>query len=148
MIQLTLINNSDARIPRKFLQKWIAQIDKLAAKSIDAKRYRNRELVIAFLNKPQARELNQRFRGKDYATDVLSFEGQEKNQIGELVICPQVIRKQAAEHGLTQQEELGYMVLHGFLHLLGYDHETNAEDAQKMFALQDALFEKLRKASR
>ncbi len=87
--------------------------------------------------------MNHEFRGKDYATDVLSFDSLEPTSLGELVLCPEVLKRQAQEHGLTYQQELGYMLLHGVLHLLGYDHETNPKDAEKMFALQDAVFETL-----
>ena len=72
----------------------------------------------------------------------------DDESLGDLVICLDVIKRQAKEHGLTVQEELGYMVLHGFLHLLGYDHEANVRDAKKMFTLQDDLFEKLLKKSK
>jgi probable rRNA maturation factor len=60
-----------------------------------------------------------------------------------LAIAPEVIKRQAKEHGLLFREELGYMVLHGFLHLLGYDHETSERDARVMFKLQDQLFEEI-----
>jgi probable rRNA maturation factor len=53
------------------------------------------------------------------------------------------LKRQAREHKLSFQHELGYMVLHGILHLLGYDHETSEADAEKMFAIQDEVFEKL-----
>jgi probable rRNA maturation factor len=54
-----------------------------------------------------------------------------------------VIAVQAREHGLLVREELGYMIIHGFLHLLGYDHEKSPGAAEKMFNIQDQLFEKL-----
>ncbi|MNT92934.1 Endoribonuclease YbeY [compost metagenome] len=59
-------------------------------------------------------------------------------------MCPDVLKKQAKDHDLTYKHELGYMLLHGVLHLLGYDHETSEEDAEKMFKIQDEAFEKLR----
>ena len=109
-----------------------------------AKKLRGKELVVAFLDPGPARKLNKQFRQKDYATDVLSFGAEgDPAALGELVICPQVIVRQAKEHGLSVREELAYMVLHGVLHLLGFDHETSERDAKKMFKLQDGLFEKL-----
>ncbi len=64
--------------------------------------------------------------------------------MGELVLCPQVISRQAKEHGLTLDDELGYIMLHGVLHLLGFDHEKNKVEETKMMTLQDEVFENLR----
>jgi probable rRNA maturation factor len=140
-MQLTLVNHSSARIPRKFLSEWVAV---LAQQPKLSKKLRGKELVVAFLDPKPARKLNKQFRRKDYATDVLSFGAEgDPSSLGELVICPQVIVKQAKEHGLSVREELAYMVLHGILHLLGYDHDTSEGDAKAMFQLQDSLFEKL-----
>jgi probable rRNA maturation factor len=115
----------------------------LAGKKVSAKRFAGKELVIVFVNSKEQRRLNKSFRGKDYATDVLSFDPMEPGALGELVICPEVIARQAKEHGLLVREELGYMVLHGFLHLLGFDHEKGEREAKRMFTLQDDLFERM-----
>lgn len=141
MIQLNLINQSDARMPRAFLQAWVADLER-ALRARRVKLPRASELTIVFLDVGPARKLNRQYRGRDYATDVLSFQNEEP--LGDLVLCPQVLERQAREHGLAFREELGYMVIHGVLHLLGYDHEENARDAERMYALQDAIFEKLR----
>lgn len=142
-MKLELVNRSGRAVPSAFLRAWVRALDRAAARKISSKKWKGRALVIAFVDEKEIRRLNREFRGKDKATDVLSFESEEKNSLGELAICPHVISKQAREHGLLVREELGYMVLHGFLHLLGYDHESNARDAKKMFSLQDELFEKL-----
>lgn len=82
------------------------------------------------------RDLNRRFRGKDEATDVLSFpstnlaEGPEKIA-GDLAISVETARKQAAEQGHTLGVELRVLMLHGLLHLAGYDHETDAGKMQR-----------------
>jgi probable rRNA maturation factor len=143
VIKLTIVNRSGRSVPRKFLVNWVARMSRLAAKRISAKKFADRELVIAFVTSVEIKRLNKQFRGKNKATDVLSFESDETESLGELAISPEVISKQAREHGLLVREELGYMVLHGFLHLLGYDHETSESDARKMFALQDELFDQL-----
>jgi probable rRNA maturation factor len=103
-----------------------------------------RELVIVFLDPIPAKKLNKTYRQKNYATDILSFEGATPQDLGELVICPQVLQKQAKEHDLSFKAELAYMLIHGVLHLLGYDHERSATEAKKMFAIQDQLFDRLR----
>lgn len=68
------------------------------------------------------KRLNKLYRGKNYATDILSFAPKE-GTLGELVLCLPTIRSQARRNGLGTKEELGYMLVHGVLPLLGYDHE-------------------------
>jgi probable rRNA maturation factor len=137
-------------VPIAFLRRWFRLMGELAGKeaAIPKTRFKGKEVVIAFLPADAARATNFQFRGKDYATDVLSFESDEVGVLGELVICPEVISRQAKEHGLLVREELGYMVLHGFLHLLGFDHERSAAEAKRMFAIQDRLFDRLLSATR
>ncbi|UYL09217.1 rRNA maturation RNase YbeY [Bdellovibrio sp. SKB1291214] len=143
-MQVLIINESKHSIPRKFIQEWmdsvIAELRKRKVITADKAR---RELTLVFLDKKPAQKINNEFRGRDYATDVLSFDSMDPSSFGELVMCPEVLKKQAKEHKLTFQKELGYMLLHGTLHLLGYDHETNEKDAKEMFDLQDAIFERL-----
>ena len=144
-MNVLILNQSKVRAPRKFLHEWIALIENSLSKSKVLKaRHRKLELTIVFLDPKPAKQMNQQFRGRDYATDVLSFDPMDPQSLGELVLCPQVLRRQAKEHKLSFQHELGYMVLHGILHLLGYDHETSVGDAKKMFDIQDRLFAKLK----
>ena len=126
------------RMPRRFLEKWIGRLSK-------QKPFRSKqgELVIVFVDAAEMKSLNRKYRGRNYATDVLSFEAE--GSVGELVVCPQVLRAQAKDTGLSFRHELGYMVIHGALHLLGFDHENSAGDAKRMFALQDRIFTILRK---
>jgi probable rRNA maturation factor len=87
------------------------------------------------------KKLNKKMRQANYATDILSFCGDEGDSFGELVICPQVLKKQAKEHGFSFQHELIYMLIHGVLHLLGYDHEQHQRKASEMFRIQDKIFQ-------
>lgn len=145
-MQVLILNESRHAVPRQFVQSWVADVvQELRKKKILSAPQARRELALVFLDKKPAQKINFEFRGKDYATDVLSFDSMEPTSLGELVLCPEVLKRQAREHGLSYQQELGYMLLHGILHLLGYDHETNEAEARKMFALQDALFESLLK---
>ncbi|WP_413294398.1 rRNA maturation RNase YbeY [Bdellovibrio sp. HCB185ZH] len=143
-MQVLIINESKHTVPRKFIQEWMDQVvaELKKRKVLNAEKAR-RELTLVFLDKKPAQKINNEFRGKDYATDVLSFDSMDPSSFGELILCPEVLKKQAKEHKLTFQKELGYMLLHGTLHLLGYDHETNEKDAKEMFDLQDAIFERL-----
>ncbi len=140
-MSLLVINQTSHRAPRTFLKGLHAQM----VKKLPKKHARDLkgELVVVLVDKKQGQKLNWQFRKKNYATDVLSFASLDPSSLGELVICLPVIRRQASEHGLTFRQELAYMLIHGVLHLLGYEHETSDTDARKMFRLQDRLFEDL-----
>lgn len=138
-----ILNRSAERVPKAFLLSWIRAVERELAREKVKLPKKNLELTILFLEEKAGRELNKTYRGKNYATDVLSFDGDGAESIGELAIVPQVIKRQAKEHGLLYREELGYMVLHGILHLLGYDHEKSKREASRMMALQDRIFERL-----
>jgi probable rRNA maturation factor len=71
------------------------------------------------------RALNRQFRGKDMATDVLSFPSESRGFLGDIVIAAGVAARQARDAGHSVQTELRVLSLHGLLHLLGYDHETD-----------------------
>jgi probable rRNA maturation factor len=91
----------------------------------------------------QMKKLNKAWRGKDYATDVLSFPAPKvffkQGQIGELVVCFPVLKKQAREEGHTVARELEILLVHGVLHLLGFDHELGAKQAATMRKWEEAL---------
>ncbi len=101
----------------------------------------------SFTSAPRMRRLNQEFLGKDYATDVLSFPSpkilQEMGYLGELVICTSVMKRQAREQKHSEKVELAVLVVHGFLHLLGYDHEKGPRQAAQMRTLENALLAKV-----
>ncbi|MNL02384.1 Endoribonuclease YbeY [compost metagenome] len=145
-MNIQIVNQAKEAVPRKFVQTWGELLSKELIKRKEvAKEFKDVELTLVFLDPRPAKKINKEFRGKDYATDVLSFESMTPDSLGELVLCPSVLKKQSKEHGLTYKVELGYMLLHGVLHLLGYDHETSEEDAKEMFGLQDEIFEVLLK---
>ncbi|MCB0364734.1 MAG: rRNA maturation RNase YbeY [Bdellovibrionaceae bacterium] len=135
-----VLNQGKSPVPRKFVESSLTSF----ARSLKRRKVglggESRELVVVFADERQARALNFQYRKKDYATDVLSFESLDSDSFGELVLCLDVVRRQAKEHGLTVREELSYLLLHGFLHLLGYDHEGNETEAQRMFDLQDSIW--------
>ena len=90
-----------------------------------------RTFSIAFISDSRMKQLNQLFRGKDSTTDVLSFPHEPddfdpyKNNLGDIVISAEQAQKQATENGLTLEAEIKQLILHGLLHLCGYDHETD-----------------------
>lgn len=97
------------------------------------------------MDSKKIRQLNQDFRSHAKVTDILSFSGFTEGELGELVICGSVVDSQAVDHELSKNEELGYMLIHGVLHLLGYEHERGGRKEREMFKLQDDLFDTLRK---
>ncbi len=93
---------------------------------------------ISTVGDAEIRRLNRRYRGKDAVTDVLSFgygKGRKDMSLGDIVICLPQVKRQAKRTGKLVREEFALMVVHGMLHLLGYDHITLAEE-RVMFGLQ------------
>jgi len=84
------------------------------------------EVALVLTRDPAVRELNARYRGQDKPTDVLSFPGAGgKAGLGDIVVIVDTAERNARRLGRTLQRELGVLALHGFLHVLGYDHETD-----------------------
>ena len=81
--------------------------------------------TIAFVSDTNIRKLNQQFRNVDRPTDVLSFPAGEDTNLGDIAISVQTAAAQARENGLTFEAEIAQLILHGLLHLCGYDHETD-----------------------
>ncbi len=96
------------------------------------------------------RTLNRRYRGKDRATDVLSFSFREgsfshiqPDFLGDIVICVPVAVRQAAETGHSVSREIDMLLIHGLVHLLGYDHEISSREALRMKRREQALLKRL-----
>ena len=105
-----------------------------------------RTFSVAFISDDRMKQLNELFRDKDSTTDVLSFPHEpdefdpDKNNLGDIVISVEQAQKQAAENGLTLENEIKQLVLHGLLHLCGYDHETdNGEMNTRELELREKL---------
>jgi probable rRNA maturation factor len=99
------------------------------------------EMNIVFLSKEQIQEMNKTYRNIDKVTDVISFPDQEDNYIGDIFICLDRAKEQAIDYGHTIEREIGFLAVHGYLHLLGYDHHTEAEE-KIMFAKQEEILKK------
>ena len=107
---------------------------------------KGRLFSVAFVSDSRMKQLNEVFRGKDTTTDVLSFPYEadkfdpDKTNLGDIVISAEQAQKQAAENGLTLEGEIKQLILHGLLHLCGYDHETdNGEMNARELELREAL---------
>jgi probable rRNA maturation factor len=93
-----------------------------------------REVSVLLVGARRSRSLNARYRGRDRSTNVLSFPAPAlgaRSALGDLVICPAVLRAEAREQNKDVRAHWAHMVVHGMLHLLGYDHERTRE-AQRM----------------
>lgn len=102
------------------------------------------ELSLLFVASDHIRKLNNRFAGNDYATDVLAFPMMEDEEegsllLGDVVICPEIAEKNAAELGHELQDELAALVVHGTLHLLGYDHQREDDKAKMDSRMREIL---------
>jgi probable rRNA maturation factor len=90
--------------------------------------------TIAFVSDKRIRELNRQFRGIDKATDVLSFpaDGPDELNLGDIAIATETAATQARENGLSFNDEIAQLILHGLLHLSGYDHETDNGEMNRL----------------
>ena len=109
------------------------------------------ELSLLFTEDGEMKDLNRQYRGKDKTTDVLSFPQSDGGKapdeahglLGDVVISVDTAQRQANEYGVTLTEEIDRLLIHGILHLAGYDHETSTTDAKKMRAKEESLIKKL-----
>ena len=98
------------------------------------------ELSVALVGQGRMRKLNKKYRSKNRVTDVLAFSQNQKFPVltgkelglGEVVICLREVRKNAKRYGSAFEKELSRVLIHGILHLLGYDHEKSEAEAKKM----------------
>ncbi|MCS6873431.1 MAG: rRNA maturation RNase YbeY [Pyrinomonadaceae bacterium] len=93
---------------------------------------KNKDFCVVFVSDRQIKELNRRFRKKNYPTDVLSFSYDETDLLGDIVISLETAQKQAIENDLPFEVEIKQLILHGVLHLCGYDHETDNGEMNRL----------------
>lgn len=141
-ITIQLAVNDEIFIPNKSLiRRW-------ATKALKNHRITN-ELTIRIVNRDEMTELNKTYRNKNGPTNVLSFPFEMPDQIdleqhilGDIVICAAIVNQEAQEQHKLLDAHWAHMVVHGVYHLLGYDHETDAE-AEEMEALEIKTMQEL-----
>lgn len=108
----------------------------------------DKEISILLVSDARIRKLNHQYRNIDQHTDVLSFPQQEgegvrfnSHLLGDVVVSAETARRQGLEHRLSLEEELVLLLIHGILHLLGYDHERSAKEAGRMRRKTRELFQ-------
>jgi probable rRNA maturation factor len=115
------------------LERWVAS----TLRAADADHARDFEISVRLVNEDESRELNQRFRNQDQATNVLSFpfsppDGLPEDTVqslGDLVICAPVVVREARQQDKAVPDHWAHMVVHGTLHMLGYDHQDDTQAA-------------------
>ncbi|MCZ8536068.1 rRNA maturation RNase YbeY [Paenisporosarcina quisquiliarum] len=111
------------------------------------------ELSVTFVNNEEIQQINHEYRGKNVPTDVISFAMEELGEgemaievegvprmLGDIIISVERAKEQAADYGHSEERELGFLAIHGFLHLLGYDH-MEADEEKEMTQKQEAILQ-------
>ena len=120
-------------LTRQKLRRWIGAALQMPA-----------EITLRFVDAEEGLALNRDYRGKDYATNVLSFPYESEPIVcGDLVICAPVVEREAAEQGKELEAHYAHLIVHGILHLQAYDHEAGEQEAQLMESHERALLTKL-----
>lgn len=136
------IQHADRRLaemlPRADIRRWVA-----------AAQFAPAELAIRFVGEDEGRELNRDYRGKDYATNVLTFAYADGGEPAEdepvqadLVLCVDVLLREAAERSIPVAQHAAHLIVHGVLHAQGYDHEDD-EEAAEMEGLETEILAEL-----
>lgn len=156
MIQIEIVNE---QIIKDITEKEKTLIEQVLEQTAKIEELQNGEVVVTLVDNDRIHELNRYYRGIDQPTDVLSFamneQGEDEmeifydddiedvpNMLGDIVISIPRAIEQAEDYGHTFARELGFLAVHGFLHLLGYDH-NNEDEEKEMFAKQETILKQL-----
>lgn len=116
-------------LPRHKVVRWIRHALANAA-----------DITVRIVDAPEAQDLNRSYRGKDYATNVLTFDYSRAPLVhADLVLCAPVVAREALAQGKSLQAHYAHLIVHGTLHAQGWDHETSLADARAMEAHEVAL---------
>lgn len=125
-------------ITRPLIRKWIK-----------AALFAPAELTIRFVDAEEGQALNREYRGKDYATNVLTFAYNEGEEIAEdeptradIILCTDVLQREAAEQKKSVEEHAAHLIVHGVLHAQGYDHEDD-DEAEEMEGIETEILQEL-----
>jgi probable rRNA maturation factor len=137
----TDLQNDAALAPVPSLQQFQTWIESSLQSS-----HERLEQTIRIVDEDESRDLNLRFRARDYATNVLAFAGESElldyDCLGDLVICAPVVAAEAEAQGKSPEAHWAHMVVHGMLHLQGFDHQTD-DDTRQMEALEIKILDGL-----
>ncbi|MDD0824876.1 rRNA maturation RNase YbeY [Mannheimia sp. AT1] len=145
IIDLQIASEKQGNLPTvEQLTHWVQRALSLEAQTED---FPETEITIRIVDEAESHELNLTYRGKDKPTNVLSFpfempEGIELPLLGDLIICRQVVEKEAQEQGISLESHWAHLAIHGTLHLLGYDH-IEENEAVEMESLETEIMQSL-----
>ncbi|TCS83726.1 rRNA maturation RNase YbeY [Tepidibacillus fermentans] len=155
MIEVEILNEQEEK---ELTESQLQLIEKVIQEAARLENITNGEVVISLVDDRKIHELNKSYRGIDRPTDVLSFAIHEKgedepdiiftenlelpNMFGDIVISIPRVIEQANDYGHSFERELSFLTVHGFLHLLGYDHGTS-DDEKVMFSKQEEVLQRL-----
>lgn len=117
-------------------------LKRLLRKAAESEGVTNKEVAVSFVDNERIRRLNKQFRQIDKPTDVLSFPLGEEDMLGDIIISIPKAKEQARAYNHSFERELGFLTVHGFLHLLGYDHQSTAEE-KEMFERQERILKQV-----
>ena len=140
-MEINILNHSSISIKDDKIISLVNQILSLLLKRHIMPPSSVKRFTIVFKDEKDVHQLNKKFRFKDQSTDVLSFHPVEPQSLGEIVLDVQKVQLQADKNQQSFYDEVGYLTLHGILHLLGYEHESDPKKAEEMMSLQDDVFE-------
>ncbi|RJQ35188.1 rRNA maturation RNase YbeY [Candidatus Parcubacteria bacterium] len=118
---------------------WLPALEKIFCSKFKIKK----QVSIALVSPEEIRELNRVYRNKNKVTDVLSFELDSQEILGEVIICLEQAKKQAEEKQKSIKSELQLLLVHGILHLLGYDHERGEKEFLEQTSMEQEILDKL-----
>lgn len=126
-----------AALPRHAVRRWLRH-------ALHEDGVKAAEITVRIVDETEGRALNRDYRGKDYATNVLTFDyAVAPLVLADLVLCAPVITQEAQLQGKTLQAHYAHLLVHGALHALGWDHETSDADAEAMEARETDVLERL-----
>ena len=142
-MSIGIFNKTEEKIDKSFVRKVV----KHTLKKMEAEKS---EVNIIFVGLEEIHEINKAYRNVDRPTDVISFALEdtedvtvyEERVLGDIYICLDKVHEQAKEYGHTEIREMAFLIVHGLLHLLGYDHMIK-EDEKIMFGLQEEILNEM-----
>ncbi|MCC6934135.1 MAG: rRNA maturation RNase YbeY [Candidatus Yanofskybacteria bacterium] len=150
MIDLVLNKRLRSAAARTYGRAFFARVIAAAEPRLKIPRGCRAEVGITLVSAQAMRTLNRERRGVDAPTDVLSFplhmkpiSGYTALLLGDLFVCPDIVRIRAAESGRSVRRQMEWSVVHGLLHLVGYDHERSTRAAKAMFSLEQRILDTL-----
>ncbi len=139
--EITIVVEAGGWPPKRKLQGIAKRAVKAAVEAV-SKGGKPRELSIVFTDDAGMRRLNKKWRGKDKPTNVLSFPQKRGLLLGDVILAAETVAREAALAEKPLEDHMAHLIIHGFLHLLGFDHEAEA-DAAKMEQLERVALETL-----